>query len=249
MVQFKTKIAVEAMTFNANGGDALGIKGIVTNKGNVKIDYNELENKPDIYTKTEIDGKVSAINTNISNVERRVTTLETKGTGSGSGSSTTGSISPIRTHSTVLNKDYNAKNITINGNSAYVYDTTAMESIVEDVLAKGGTGTGSGESFNLDRFIEARPRYESNISVDDFVVYDEGSVKRIQNPINPLKESLLHLTNGKVGYAEVSGTSLKMYADNTKANLIATLTLPSVTDSHINSLIDTKFGVIENGTY
>lgn len=82
---------------------------------------------------------------------------------------------------------------------------------------------------------------------------DPGEITRIENPYDDteIKESLTHLANGKVGYAEVSGTSLKMYADNTKANLIATLTLPSgssggLTEQQVKNIIESYNYITED---
>ena len=72
-----------------------------------------------------------------------------------------------------------------------------------------------------------------------------ANAKATGDKISELKEDLLN----KVGYAENSGTTITLYTDDTKKNAIKTLEIPSVTDDHINNLIDTKLGVIENGTY
>lgn len=72
-----------------------------------------------------------------------------------------------------------------------------------------------------------------------------ANAKATGDKISEIKGDLL----SKVGYAEISGTTITLYADSTKNNAIKTLEIPSVTDDHINNLIDTKLGVIENGTY
>lgn len=82
----------------------------------------------------------------------------------------------------------------------------------------------------------------SKYSAATVIILPEVVMKIVVDKISELKSD-------KIGYADISGTTITLYADDTKEKKIKTLEIPSVTDDHINTLIDAKLGVIENGTY
>lgn len=61
-----------------------------------------------------------------------------------------------------------------------------MKREIESLKTNGG---GSG-SFDLRKYLENVEVYPTHVSSDSFVVFDEGNVKRIANPINPIKTEL-----------------------------------------------------------
>lgn len=89
--------------------------------------------------------------------------------------------------------------------------------------------------------IETAENKKAEINADDTV----QKVNTLVSEVDKLKGDL----SNKVGYAEISGTTITLYADDTKGKVIKNIEIPSATDEHINSLIDAKLGVIENGSY
>lgn len=143
------------------------------------------------------------------------------------------------------------------GKSAYQYAQdggyTGTETEFAEKLASGAlivTITESNGTLSADKsYIEIRGAILAGIPV--LVVYDGTALPLIALTADALYFGLSQYDSGDVSNGAVVAAIMIEITPNGGVNdLSAQVDIPSaVTDAHINSLIDTKLGVIENGSY